>query len=179
MLRFKDLYNNVVRAELKKKFGYKNVHQIPTLIKIVVNMGVGEVVANSKIFDYAVQDLKMITGQHPLTIKAKKSVSSFKLRQGVNLGCKVTLRNDRMYDFLERLVFMALPRSREFKGFRKKNFDGRGNLNFGIKEQIVFSEINYDNIDQIRGMNVTIVTSTNNQEEAKALLSRLSFPFIY
>ena len=179
MLRFKDLYNNVVRAELKKKFGYKNVHQIPTLIKIVVNMGVGEVVANSKIFDYAVQDLKMITGQQPLTIKAKKSVSSFKLRQGVNLGCKVTLRSDRMYDFLERLVFMALPRSREFKGFRKKNFDRRGNLNFGIKEQIVFSEINYGNIDQIRGMNVTIVTSTNNQEEAKALLSGLNFPFTY
>lgn len=178
MLRFKDLYHNVVKAELKKKFGYKNVHQIPTLIKIVVNMGVGEVVTNSKVFDCAVKDLKMITGQQPMTIKAKKSVASFKLRQGMYLGCKVTLRGDRKYDFLERLVLMALPRSREFKGFSKKNFDGRGNLNFGIKEQIVFPEINYDNIDQIRGMNVTIVTSNTNQEEAQALLAGLNFPFI-
>ena len=174
--RFKDLYAKA-KPELKSQFGYTNVHEIPSIQKIVINMGVGEAVADSKVINHAVNDLTLISGQKPIITKAKLSIATFKLREGMQVGCKVTLRKDRMYDFLERLVFVALPRVKEFKGFNKKSFDGRGNFTFGIKEQIVFPEINYDKIDTIRGLDVTIVTSAKNDTEAKALLSVFHLPF--
>jgi len=167
--RFKDRYK-ALRSELQKEFGYTNVHQIPAIEKIVINMGVGEGVADSKVIANAVSDLTLISGQKPFVTMAKKSIATYKLREGMKIGCKVTLRRDRMYDFLERLVYVALPRVKEFKGFNPKSFDGRGNFTFGIKEQIVFPEINYDKIDVIRGMDITIVTSATNDAEAKSLL---------
>ncbi|WP_410521611.1 50S ribosomal protein L5 [Candidatus Tisiphia endosymbiont of Nedyus quadrimaculatus] len=177
MLRFKDLYTKEIVPNLQKEFAYKNKHQMPKVIKIVVNMGVGETVADSKIINNAVNDLTLISGQKPLVTEAKKSIATFKLREGMKVGCKVTLRKDRMYDFLERLVIVALPRIKEFRGFSSKSFDGRGNFTFGIKEQIVFPEINYDKIDVIRGMDITIVTSAMNNEEGKLLLSGFNLPF--
>ncbi len=176
-MRFKDRYKNL-RSELQKQYSYKNVHQIPAIKKIVINMGVGEGVADSKVINNAVNDLALISGQKPIVAIAKKSIASYKLREGMKIGCKVTLRKDRMFDFLERLVFVALPRVKEFKGFNAKSFDGRGNFTFGIKEQIVFPEINYDKIDALRGMDITIVTSANNDEEAKSLLVGFDLPFI-
>ncbi|MDD9335642.1 MAG: 50S ribosomal protein L5 [Rickettsiaceae bacterium] len=177
LLRFKDLYTKEIVPNLQKEFAYKNKHQMPKVVKIVVNMGVGETVADSKVINNAVNDLTLISGQKPLVTEVKKSIATFKLREGMKVGCKVTLRKDRMYDFLERLVIVALPRIKEFRGFSSKSFDGRGNFTFGIKEQIVFPEINYDKIDVIRGMDITIVTSAMNNEEGKLLLSGFNLPF--
>ena len=175
--RFKDRYKSL-RADLQKEFSYENVQQIPGIKKIVINMGAGEGVADSKVINNAVNDLTLISGQKPIVTIAKKSIASYKLREGMKIGCKVTLRKDRMFDFLERLVYVALPRVKEFKGFNAKSFDGRGNFTFGIKEQIVFPEINYDKIDTLRGMDITIVTSANSDEEAKSLLVGFDLPFI-
>lgn len=175
--RFQDLYFGSIRSALTEKFGYANPHKVPKIEKIVINMGVGEAVSDSKVINHAVNDLTLISGQKPVVIAARQSVASFKLRDGMKIGCKVTLRNARMYDFLERLVLVALPRVKEFKGFSKKSFDGRGNFTFGIKEQIVFPEINYDKIDAIRGMDITLVTSAKSDEEALALLSSFYLPF--
>lgn len=177
VLRFKDRYESI-RKDLKEKFAYSNPHQIPSIQKIVVNMGVGEAVADSKVIGNAINDLTLISGQKPIVTEAKKSIAAYKLREGMKIGCKVTLRKDRMYDFLERLVFVALPRVKEFKGFNPKSFDGRGNFTFGIKEQIVFPEINYDKIDTIRGMDITIVTTAKTNEEAMNLLAAFDLPFI-
>ncbi|MES2215025.1 MAG: 50S ribosomal protein L5 [Pseudomonadota bacterium] len=177
MQRFEALYSESIKKSLVEKFGYKNPHQIPRLEKIVINMGVGEAVSDSKVINHAVNDLTLISGQKPVVISAKQSVASFKLREGMKVACKVTLRSSRMYDFLERLVWVALPRTREFKGFSKKSFDRRGNFTFGIKEQIVFPEINYDKIDAIRGMDITFVTSAKTDEEAQFLLSGFHLPF--
>ena len=176
--RFKDLYSIEAIPKLRDKFGYKNTHQIPKLKKVVLNMGVGEAVANSKAIESAVRDLSLISGQKPCVTKAKKSIAAFKLREGMKIGCKVTLRGDRMYEFLERLVYTALPRIKDFRGFSDKNFDGSGNLNFGIKEQTVFSEIKYDEANFINGMNVTIVTSAQTDIESTFLLSIFKFPII-
>ena len=167
MLRFKELYNKNLKTDLKKRFNYSNPFQVPKLLKIALNIGVGEAALDSKVINHAVGDLTLIAGQKALITKAKKSISSFKLRQHMPIGCKVTLRKDRMYDFLERLVLVALPRMRDFRGFTIKNFDGRGNFSLGVKEQILFPEINYDKIDKIRGLNITIVTSAKTDEEAK------------
>jgi len=177
LLKFKELYSKEIVKKLQEKFGYGNSHQMPKLVKIVVNMGVSEAVSDSKVINHAINDMTLITGQKPYTTYAKKSIATFKLREGMKLGCKVTMRKDRMYDFLERLVIVALPRVKEFKGFSVKSFDGRGNLTFGIKEQIVFPEINYDKIDKIRGMDITIVTSAKTDEEAKELLTGFNLPF--
>ena len=177
LLRFKELYAKEIVKSLQQKFNYKNVHQMPKLSKIVVNMGVGDAVSDSKVINSAIADLTAITGQKPYVTHAKKSIASFKLREGMKIGCKVTLRSDRMFEFLERLVIVALPRVKEFKGFSVKSFDGRGNMTFGIKEQIVFPEINYDKIDKIRGMDITIVTTAQTDEEAKFLLSGFNLPF--
>ncbi len=177
LLRFKHLHAKEIIPKLQNRFAYKNKHQMPKVVKIVVNMGVGKAVADSKVINNAVNDLTLISGQKPLITEAKKSIAAFKLREGMKIGCKVTLRKDRMYDFLERLVIVALPRIKEFRGFSGKGFDGRGNFTFGIKEQIVFPEINYDKIDVIRGMDITIVTSATNNEEGKLLLSGFNLPF--
>jgi large subunit ribosomal protein L5 len=174
---FHNHYKATVIQELISLFSYSNPHQVPKLQKVVVNMGVGEAVSDAKVIKNAFNDLQSIVGQKPVITKAKKSIARFKLREGMSLGCKVTLRGHAMYHFLERLVFIALPRMREFKGFSSKSFDGMGNLNFGVTEQIIFPEIDYDKIDQLRGMNITIVTSTKNNLEAKALLEAFYFPF--
>jgi len=175
--RFEESYKASIKKNLMEQFKYANLHQVPKLEKIVINMGVGAAVADSKVINSAVADLTAISGQKPVVISAKQSVASFKLREGMKIGCKVTLRNSRMYDFLERLVLTALPRVKDFKGFSKKSFDGRGNFTFGIKEQIVFPEINYDRIDTIRGMDITFVTTAKNNEEAQVLLSSFHLPF--
>lgn len=177
LLKFKELYTKEIIKVLQEKFSYENAHQMPKLTKIVVNMGVSDAVSDSKVINSAVADMTAITGQKPYITHAKKSIATFKLREGMKIGCKVTLRNDRMFEFLERLVIVALPRVKEFKGFSVKSFDGKGNLTFGIKEQIVFPEINYDKIDKIRGMDITIVTTARTDEEAKALLSGFHLPF--
>ena len=177
LLKFNELYSKHVVDNLQKKFEYTNKHQMPKLSKIVINMGVGDAVLDSKVINFAISDLTAISGQKPYTTYAKKSIATFKLREGMKLGCKVTLRRDRMFEFLERLVLVALPRVKEFRGLSVKSFDGRGNITFGIKEQIVFPEINYDKIDKVRGMDITIVTTANTDEEAKALLSEYNLPF--
>ena len=177
LLRFKELYIKEVVKVLQERFNYQNTHQMPKLTKIVVNMGVGDAVSDSKVINNAVADLTAITGQKPYITHAKKSIASFKLREGMKIGCKVTLRNDRMFEFLERLVIVALPRVKEFKGFSTNSFDGKGNLTFGLKEQIVFPEINYDKIDKLRGMDITVVTTAKTDEEAKLLLSGFHLPF--
>jgi len=177
MERFKDLYKSTIIKDLQSKFNYSNVMQIPKLTKISINMGVGETVKDSKIITNALNDMTLISGQKPITTFAKKSNAAFKVREGMPIGCKVTLRKDRMFEFMERLILIALPRSRDFKGFTLKNLDGRGNLSFGLKEQIVFPEIDYDKIDVIRGLDITIVTTANTNEEAKELLSGFHFPF--
>lgn len=171
-------YESKVRANLQKQFGYKNPMQIPKIEKIVINMGVGEVVNDSKIINNAVTDLTAITGQKPVVTKAKKAIAGFKLREGLGVGCKVTLRKQRMYEFLDRLVNTALPRVRDFRGVSPKSFDGRGNYALGLKEQLVFPEINYDKIDQVRGMDIIIVTSAKTDDEARALLTEFNMPFI-
>jgi large subunit ribosomal protein L5 len=177
LIRFKELYDKQIVKDLQDRFGYSNKHQMPKLVKIVANMGVSDAVSDSKVINHAIADMTAITGQKPYVTHAKKSIATFKLREGMKIGCKVTLRKSRMYEFLERLVIIALPRVKEFKGFSVKSFDGRGNITFGVKEQIVFPEINYDKIDKIRGMDITIVTTANTDEEAKALLSGFNLPF--
>lgn len=175
--RLKEQYYATVRDELQKKFGYKNVNQIPKFEKIVVNMGVGEAATDSKAIDGAVADLRAITGQQPIVTHARKSIATFKLRQGMPIGAKVTLRGDRMWEFLDRLIAIAIPRIRDFRGISSKSFDGRGNFSMGFKEQLVFPEIDYDKIDRTRGMDITIVTTAPTNEEGKALLEAFHFPF--
>lgn len=174
----KELYSESVVPQMVKTFGYENLHQVPKILKIVINMGVGEVTESSKAIDGAVSDLALISGQKPVCTVAKKSIATFKLRKGMKIGTKVTLRKERMYDFLERMVFVALPRVKNFRGFSAKKFDGMGNFNFGVSEQIIFPEIDYDKVDKIRGMNITIVTSASTVAEGKALLSGLYLPFL-
>jgi len=170
-------YRETVIKDLTKKFGYKSVMQVPRVEKIVLNMGVGEAVADKKIMDNAVGDMQKIAGQKPLVTKSRKSIATFKIREGYPIGCKVTLRGARMYEFLDRLVNIAMPRIRDFRGISGKSFDGRGNYNMGVKEQIIFPEIDYDKIDAIRGMNITISTTAKTDEEGRALLSAFKFPF--
>jgi large subunit ribosomal protein L5 len=178
MLRFKELYETSIKNNLQSKFNYVNPMQVPKLVKICINIGTGEAVADTKANTSAVADLTAISGQKPVITIAKKSISTFKLREGMPIGCKVTLRKQRMYEYLERLVLIALPRVRDFRGFSVKNFDGRGNFSLGLKEQIIFPEINYDKIDAVRGMDVTIVTTAKNDIEAKELLAGFNIPFV-
>ena len=177
MTRLHEHYQQVVRPALMQEFGYQNRLQVPRLDKIVVNMGVGEAVQDAKKIDAAVGDLTAITGQHPVVIRAKQSIATFKLRQNMPIGCKVTLRAQRMYEFLDRLITVALPRVRDFRGVSPRSFDGRGNYALGLKEQLVFPEIDYDKIDQVRGMDVVIVTTAKTDAEAKALLKAFDMPF--
>ena len=177
MTNFETLYNDVIKKSLVEKFGYKNPHEIPKLTKIVLNMGIGEGVADKKKVTSAMEELAAISGQQPVMTKARKSIATFKLREGMPIGCKVTLRSDRMYEFLERLVNMALPRIRDFHGITGKNFDGRGNFAFGIKEQIIFPEINYEKVDDVRGLDIVICTTAKTDEEAKFLLTSFNLPY--
>ncbi len=176
--RLKEQYDKVVVANLLKQFKYHNPYEVPRLEKIVVNMGVGEAIAEAKKLDIAVEELAAITGQRPIVIKAKKSVANFKLRQGMRIGCKVTLRRERMYEFLDRLVTIALPRVRDFRGLSGASFDGRGNFAMGLKEQIVFPEIDYDKVDEIRGMDIVVCTTAQTDPEAKVLLRGFDMPFV-
>jgi large subunit ribosomal protein L5 len=177
MARLKDFYKDTVVKAMTEQFGYKSPMQVPRIEKITLNMGVGEAVADKKVMEHAVGDMEKIAGQKAIVTKAKKSVASFKIRDGYPVGCKVTLRRERMYEFLDRLVTVAIPRIRDFRGISSKSFDGRGNYNMGVKEQIIFPEIEYDKIDALRGMNITITTTAKTDEEARALLSAFSFPF--
>ena len=177
MTRLEERYQQVVRVALMQEFGYANPMQVPRLDKIVVNMGVGEAVQDAKKIDAAVGDLTLITGQHPVVIKAKRSIATFKLRQNMPIGVKVTLRRQRMYEFLDRLVTVALPRVRDFRGVSPKSFDGRGNYALGLKEQLVFPEVDYDKVDSVRGMDIVIVTTAKTDAEARALLKGFEMPF--
>lgn len=177
MARLKDKYTQEVMPALMEKFGYKNVMQLPKVEKIIINMGVGEAVGNPKVLDAAVADMTTIAGQKPIVTRAKKSIAAFKIRQGMPIGAKVTLRGERMYHFLDKLLNVALPRVRDFRGVSPKAFDGRGNYTLGIKEQLIFPEMEYDKIDKIRGMDIIIVTSANTDEEARELLKLLGMPF--
>jgi large subunit ribosomal protein L5 len=178
MNRLLEKYNTSVRPELVKMFNYSSTMEIPRIEKIVVNMGVGDAVANSKVLDDAVAELTVITGQKPVITKSKKSIASFKLREGMSIGCKVTLRGQRMYEFLDKLVSISLPRVRDFHGVSDSAFDGRGNYTLGVKEQLIFPEINFDNIKKIRGMDIVIVTTAQSDEEGRALLALLGMPFV-
>jgi large subunit ribosomal protein L5 len=175
-LRLREKYRGDVRQALIEKFGYQNIHQVPKLDKVVINMSVGDAVQNSKILDTAAKELQAISGQKPVITKAKKSIAAFKLREGMSIGCKVTLRGDRMYVFLDKLFNIVLPRIRDFRGLSRKSFDGRGNYNMGLKEQIVFPEINFDKVDKMRGMDIVIVTTAKNDEEATEFLTRMGLP---
>ena len=177
MARLKEIYRKEVVPALTQQFGYKSSMQVPRISKIVLNMGVGEAIADKKILDNAVGDMTKLAGQKPVTTKAKKSIAIWKIRTGYPLGCIVTLRQDRMYEFLDRLVSIALPRVRDFRGVSARSFDGRGNFSMGVKEQIIFPEIEYDKIDVIRGLNITIATTAKSDAEAKALLAAFKFPF--
>ena len=177
MTRMRAKYEEEVRKALMEKFGYKSPMQIPKLDKIIINIGVGEAKDNAKALEAAVSDLTIITGQKPVITKAKKSVANFKIREGMNLGCKVTLRSDKMYEFLDRLFNIALPRVRDFRGINPNSFDGRGNYALGVKEQLIFPEIDYDKIDKLRGMDIIFVTTANTDEEARELLSLMGAPF--
>jgi large subunit ribosomal protein L5 len=177
MAALQQYYRDTVTKELTEKFGYKTAMQVPRISKIVLNMGVGEAVADKKVLDNAVSDMTKIAGQKPLVTKTRKSIAAFKIRKDYPVGCMVTLRSGRMYEFLERLISIAIPRTRDFRGLSVKGFDGRGNYNMGIKEQIIFPEIEYDKIDALRGMNVTITTTAKTDEEARALLAAFKFPF--
>lgn len=176
--RLQSVYEKDVRASLQQQFGYKNPMQVPKLDKIVINMGVGENVSDSKIIQAAVNEMALISGQKPLVTKSKKAIAGFKLREGLPIGCKVTLRKQKMYEFLDRLINTALPRVRDFRGVPAKSFDGRGNYALGLKEQLVFPEINYDKIDQVRGMDIIICTTAKTDAEAKALLAAFNMPFV-
>ncbi len=175
--RLKDIYINEVVPRLMKEFNYRNIMQVPRLEKIVLNMGLGEAVKDAKVIDAAVRDLAAISGQRPIVTRAKKSIANFKLRAGMPIGCKVTLRGARMYEFFDRFVNFSIPRIRDFRGVSDRSFDGRGNYTIGIREQIIFPEIDYDKIDRIRGLNITINTTAGTDEEAKALLKHLGMPF--
>lgn len=175
--RLKEHYTNNVTAALMKKFNYQTPMQLPKIEKVVINMGVGDAVQNSKVLDSAVEDLTTISGQKPIVTKAKKSIAGFKLREGMPIGAKVTLRGERMYYFLDKLMNVALPRVRDFRGVSAKSFDGRGNYTIGLKEQLIFPEISYDKVDKVRGMDVVIVTTANNDEEARELLTLMGMPF--
>ncbi len=177
MARLKEIYKNEIVDAMVKRFGYKNIMQVPKLEKIVINMGIGEAKENSKVLDAAVTDLERITGQRAIVTKAKHSIANFKLREGMPIGCKVTLRGEKMYDFLDRLVNLALPRVRDFRGVNPDSFDGRGNYALGIREQLIFPEIDYDKIDKVRGMDVIIVTTAPTDEEARELLAQFGMPF--
>ena len=177
MSRLKDLYSNEIKDAMVKKFGYKNVMQIPKLDKIVINMGVGEAKENAKVLDTAIKDLETITGQKAVVTRAKKSVANFKLREGMPIGCKATLRGEKMYEFTDRLVNLALPRVRDFRGVNPDAFDGRGNYALGIKEQLIFPEIEYDKVDKVRGMDISFVTTAETDEEARELLTLFGMPF--
>lgn len=177
MARLKERYNETIKNELVEKFNYSSVMQAPRLEKIVVNMGVGDAVQNAKVLDTAVEELEAITGQKPLITKARKSIATFRLREGMPIGAKVTLRGERMYDFLDKLIAVALPRVRDFRGVSKKAFDGRGNYTLGVKEQIIFPEIDYDKVSKVRGMDIVIVTTANTDEEARELLTQFGMPF--
>lgn len=176
MTRLREYYDQTIRSELQDRFSYANPMMVPRLAKIVINMGVGEAVEDSKKLDSAANEMALISGQKPIVIKARKSVATYKLRAGTAVGCKVTLRRDRMYEFLDRLVNIALPRVRDFRGLSEKSFDGHGNYALGIKEQIVFSEIDYDTVDEMRGMDIIIVTTANTDEEGRALLKGFNLP---
>jgi large subunit ribosomal protein L5 len=177
MARLREVYKKEIVPALLKQFGYKSTMEVPRVDKIVLNMGVGEAIADKKILDAAVSDMQKIAGQKPVITKAKKSIAVWKIRTGYPLGCMVTLRQDRMYEFLDRLVTIALPRVRDFRGVSGRSFDGRGNFNMGVKEQLIFPEIEYDKIDSVRGMNITITTTAKSDAEAKALLAAFKFPF--
>jgi large subunit ribosomal protein L5 len=177
MTRLQEYYKQTVASELQKKFGYKSVMEVPRITKITLNMGVGEAVGDKKILEHAVSDMTKIAGQKPVVTKAKKAIAGFKIREGYPIGCMVTLRGNRMYEFLDRLVTVAMPRIRDFRGISGKGFDGRGNYNVGVKEQIIFPEIEYDKIDALRGMNISITTTAKTDEEGKALLAAFKFPF--
>ena len=177
MTRLKETYQNEIVKGMTDKFGYKNVMQVPKLAKIVINMGVGEAKENSKVLDAAVAELEIIAGQKVVTTKAKNSVANFKIREGMPIGCKVTLRGDKMYEFLDRLVNLALPRVRDFRGVNRNSFDVRGNYSLGIKEQLIFPEIEYDKVDKVRGMDIIFVTTAETDEEARELLTQFGMPF--
>lgn len=177
MARLQDFYNSTVVPELVKEFGYKSVMEVPAIAKITLNMGVGEAVADKKVMDHAVGDMQKIAGQKPVVTKSRKSIAGFKIRDDYPVGCMVTLRRERMFEFLDRLVTVAIPRIRDFRGLSGKSFDGRGNYNMGVREQIIFPEIEYDKIDALRGMNITITTTAKTDAEARALLAAFKFPF--
>ena len=177
MAKLHDYYRDQVVNELKNKFGYKSVMQVPRIEKITLNMGVGEALTDKNLLDNAVADLAAISGQKPLVTKARKSVAGFKIRQGNPIGCKVTLRGERMWEFFERLITIAVPRIRDFRGLSAKSFDGRGNYSMGVREQIIFPEIDYDKVDRVRGLDITITTTAKNDEEGQALLAAFNFPF--
>ncbi|MCM2132154.1 50S ribosomal protein L5 [Larsenimonas rhizosphaerae] len=177
MANLKEQYQNEVKAKLKEHFGYDSVMQVPSITKITLNMGVGEATSDKKLIENAAADLEKLSGQKPIITKARKSVAGFKVREGWPIGVKVTLRRERMWEFLDRLVNIAIPRVRDFRGLNPKSFDGRGNYSMGVREQIIFPEIEYDKVDRVRGLDITITTSANSDEEGRALLSALSFPF--
>ena len=177
MARFQQLYREKIAPALKEQFGYKSIMEVPRITKITLNMGVGEAVADKKVLENAVGDLTKIAGQKPVTTKARKAIAGFKIREGQPIGCMVTLRGARMYEFLDRFVTVALPRVRDFRGISGKAFDGRGNYNIGVKEQIIFPEIEYDKVDAVRGLNISITTTAKNDAECKALLAGFRFPF--
>lgn len=177
MARLQEFYKSTVVPSLQEKFGYSSVMEIPRITKITLNMGVGEAVGDKKVLEHAVSDMTKIAGQKPVVTKARKAIAGFKIREGYPIGCMVTLRGERMFEFLDRLVTVAMPRIRDFRGISGKGFDGRGNYNVGVKEQIIFAEIEYDKIDALRGMNISITTSAKTDEEAKALLAAFKFPF--
>ncbi|MGD2075468.1 MAG: 50S ribosomal protein L5 [Gammaproteobacteria bacterium] len=177
MARLQDLYRNEIAAKLQQQFGYKNVMEVPRISKITLNMGVGEAVGDRKIMENAMSDMERISGQKPIVRKARKSVAGFKIREGWPIGCKVTLRRERMYEFLDRLINIAIPRVRDFRGMNPRSFDGQGNYNMGVREQIIFPEIHYDKIDALRGMDISITTTARTDEEGRALLAAFNFPF--
>lgn len=177
MANFRNYYKDTVVGQLTQQFGYKSVMEVPRILKITLNMGVGEAVADKKVIDNAFSDMQKIAGQKPVVTKSRKSIAAFKIREDYPIGCKVTLRGERMFEFLERLVAVAMPRIRDFRGMSPRSFDGRGNYNLGVKEQIIFPEIEYDKIDALRGMNITITTTAKTDEEGRALLAGFKFPF--
>lgn len=177
MNRLKEKFNNEITPALMSKFNYKSIMEVPRLEKIVINMGVGDAVANAKALDVAVEELATITGQKPVVTRAKKSIAGFRLREGMPIGAKVTLRGERMYEFIDKLISVSLPRVRDFRGISKKSFDGRGNYTLGVKEQLIFPEIDYDKVNKVRGMDIVIVTTANSDEEARELLTQFGMPF--
>jgi large subunit ribosomal protein L5 len=177
MARLQDFYKEKVVAELREKFGYKSIMEVPRITKITLNMGVGEAIGDKKVLEHAVADMTKIAGQKPVVTKAKKAIAGFKIREGYPIGCMVTLRGNQMYEFLDRFISIALPRVRDFRGIGGKGFDGRGNYNVGVKEQIIFPEIEYDKIDALRGMNISVTTTAKTDDEARALLGAFKFPF--